>query len=220
MEQHYIDYISVNKSDNELNKEDIKDLFSSSIDIVNPILDNIYWLDAICSFLNLSNKVSQTKIAKMIGMSQLGVSKRMRASIKKMKQYLMKPEVDSMIIKADLETIIPIDKMEVFLMYYNIGSFSMVSKIINHKNGSVRNNIVIIMVMFDNILSSTNNQEFLSSLDYSFVAYHKEAMLTNRNHTIEVKNTVKRYYDYINIIMKSTNYSTYQCKLYDKERIC
>lgn len=220
MEQHYMDYISVNGTSNELNKEDIKDLFNSSIDIVNPILDNIYWLDAICSFLNLSNKVPQTKIANMIGMSQLGVSKRMRASIKKMRQYLMKPEADSTIVKSDLENIIPIDKMEVFLMYYNIGSFSMVSKILNHKNGSVRNNIIVIINMFENILSSTNNQEFLSAFDYSLVIYHKNAMLSNRNHIIEVKNTIKRYYDYIYMIMKSTNYSTYQCKLYDKDRIC
>ena len=64
MDNSYMDYLST--LDRQESGEGIKDLFKDHFDIIRPLLNDVYWVDAFTAYLNYTCGVSQTKIGELV----------------------------------------------------------------------------------------------------------------------------------------------------------
>jgi len=211
MDNSYIDYLST--LDKQEPGETIKDLFREHFDLIRPILNNVYWVDATTSYLNYTCGVSQVRTGQLINMSQLGVSRRARACIKKLSMYLDRPENDSDIVKRDLRILFEESFIEPLTLYYFISSFSLINKITG--NVFFRNKIITARAYLDQLQQCKNENEFLESVKYN----KREIVQTIKNGGFKkLYGLVVRYNSYFSLLLKTNTYSHYQSKLYDDKR--
>lgn len=129
----YWDYVSVTRSNPEDKKE--KDPFKETIketfqDLL-PYVNQLYWANAVVIYLNAYLGISQTKIAKLLGISQFGVSKRYRASKNKLKFVMTKPIKDRNKLSSSLNTLLPSEYAEPIIVFYSFNLISITCRTIN-----------------------------------------------------------------------------------------
>lgn len=211
MDNSYMDYLST--LDRQESGEGIKDLFKDHFDIIRPLLNDVYWVDAFTAYLNYTCGVSQTKIGKLVNMSQLGVSRRARSCIKKLSLHLEKPEKNSDKVKKDLAIIFDESFIEPLALYYFISSFSLINRITG--NVFFRNKIISAKEYMDKLQSCKNKKDFIKALKYN----KKEIIKRIEKGGFErLYAMVVRYNTYFGTLLKTNTYSHYQSKLYDDKR--
>jgi len=130
--KNYWDYVSVRANNNQ-KKE--KDPFKSALmdtfpDIAEKIIDKLFWVNAMVLYLNVYCGLSQTNIAKLLNISQFGVSKRYRSSKNKIKIILNRPIHSNDKLRELLEKFFPNKEIEPIIVFYSIGLFSMTNRIL------------------------------------------------------------------------------------------
>lgn len=195
---NYWDYISV--CDQREGVETLKDLAKDSFPLFKTYLDELYYIEANFIYMNLVLDIPQQTIAGLFGVSQLGVSKRVRGGVKKIQTTLKKPEQNRNRIRKDLELIVPKCHLEIAVLYYQMKTFSLVSDVTRVSNSGVKNKI-------NNILDS---MKILSNGDEETVRrIYRKMHSRNCEDWMLVSDTADRYYKYFNILLSSYNYGDY-----------
>ena len=131
--KNYWDYVSVKGQDEEDKRE--KDPFKSALketfpDIADKIIDKLFWVNAMVLYLNVYCELSQTNIAKLLNISQFGVSKRYRSSKNKIKFIMNKPIHSHSKLRELLQKFFSKRDVEILVVFYSVGLFSMTNRIL------------------------------------------------------------------------------------------
>lgn len=113
-------FIDFNEVEFESN---LKDLFSNSFQFLKPLLDELHWVTANCVYLNLVCGLQQSEVAKILGISQFAVSKRVRGGILKLKSLLMRPESGDRVF-LDLGLVLPSGSLDIMVLLYFYRTYS------------------------------------------------------------------------------------------------
>jgi len=212
----YWDYVSVNKSDDG-NREGIKDLIKDSFLTVVPYLNQLYWVDAIVFYMNAYLDIPQVKIAEILGLSQFGVSKRYRSSIKKLKSVFNKPFKDTGILIDRLGVILPESYIEKIILYYFFTTFSLSAKMSGDMSPS---SVVLKINKITDVLveyaEADTKEQFIS-----LVKKYKPDMIDKDLDNLDWEvyyTTVVKLLRYINTLKSTHSYGSYIFKINDKKR--
>lgn len=218
-ESSYWDYISTQEIRTEGDFH-IKDLIKDAYNVALPLIHQLMYIESDFVYLNLVCGIPQTTIAEMYGLSQLGVSKRVRGGVKKMKHVLEIPEEDLNRVKADFYNLLPIRCREVAYLYYKYRIYVIVSQITGEKPANIRNivsdTIQILKAFLDSKgkvcarLTENPYDEFLDKKAYR-KKLQDETMLD-----IELVKAEK-YLKYFDDIQNQHNYGNYHFKAQSRD---
>lgn len=127
----YWDWVSSQDLIDYTDKEDIRELLKQSFTYINPYLDKLFWVEANAIYLNQIYDVAQVEIAKYLGISQLGVSKRVRSGIRKLKLRLLLSNTDLRTLRADLSQIFTGELLEYATLLCKVQSVGVTNRILN-----------------------------------------------------------------------------------------
>lgn len=202
-------------------EESIKDLFQSAFRFIEPFMTELFWIDQNFLYLNLVCGTPQQKIANMFGVSQLGVSKRVRSAIKKIRWKITKPEKDLNKLYDILWTILPADAVECMVMYYQYGTYSIVSEISLTKGFKTKIFYAQSMETLDlvaNIQSKNDLIKIVSRIKSSKIDYVKRIEIIQSMDLFLFQEKIKQLKTYYENINKHVKYSEYSWKKKDGTR--
>lgn len=202
-------------------EESIKDLFSSAFRFAEPYISELFWVDQNFMYLNLVCGTPQHKIAEMFGVSQIGVSKRVRSSIKKIKWIILKPEKNIEIVSDYLSLFLSNESLEVAILYYQYGTYSVVSKLSLARDFNIRNSIsrtINIMNSIAKSISPNDVIELIKKNSTSNLDFHKKLAGFNDIGYDYYKVKIDQYLKYFKNVQKHVKYSSYSWKKYDGTR--
>ena len=116
---NYWDWISIQDKQDYTDREDFASVAKDCLEQLTPMLDKMVWVDANIIYLNKVYDIPQHRIAEYLGISQYGVSKRLRKAMERLKVKVKCPEGDY--LKAQRE------------LGVAFGSLSMVSSLYGEK---------------------------------------------------------------------------------------
>lgn len=232
MDETTLDYLANLSQDQE--GETLKDLMREHYDIFRPYLDSLFHVEANCIYLNLICGVPQTKIGEVLGISQYGVSKRVRGGLNKLIHLVKIPETNRVILRQDFETLLPRNKSEVLFLYYFLRTFALVSRIMR-----VDPNIINTMVLksVEDLLRYSQCDN-LKSFMVAYLETHEikspslKALSVNHPDHFQFLDSLRsdgskyeqlviasaRYYKYISGLLTYSSYGDYTFKLFDQKR--
>jgi hypothetical protein len=213
-ETEFWDYVS--SMTQKQHEDTIKDLFSASFHFIKPTLDRLCWIDSNYLYMNLVCGVSQVKIAEVFGVSQLGVSKRIRTAVRKIRNEFKKPEVDPNQVRRDLSMLVDRNYLETAVIYYQVKTFSVTSKIVGGvKEGSIR----IRMINVTDQLAVMSKMDDLKSLKEAVRGVNPlkvNQVLQRLDSDPEFPDVFTsmafRYHEYFKVIMSMNYYSDFVFK--------
>lgn len=130
----YWDWVSSQDTLDVTDKEDITELLKECYEWIAPYLERMFWVDANVIYLNKIHRVPQRDIGGYLGISQLGVSKRIRSAMKKLKLRVKEPELDLTIVKDELAQILPPAHHSVAMLIYTYQCKSVVIRLLQIRN--------------------------------------------------------------------------------------
>jgi len=212
----YWDYVSVNKNE-DYNKEGVKDLVKDAFLTLVPYLNQLYWVDATVFYMNAYLDIPQVKIAEILGLSQFGVSKRYRSSIKKLKSVFNKPFRDIKVLIDRLGMLLPEDSVEKIILYYSFTTFSLSAKM----SGDVSSSSVVLKInrIIDTLVeyAEAGTKEQFLSLVKKYKPNITDEELKNLNWKVYYT-TVVKLLKYIDVLKSTHSYGSYIFKINDKKR--
>lgn len=232
MEETTLDYLA-NMSRAEMG-DSLKDLMREHYELFKPYLEGLFHVEANCIYLNLVCGVSQTKIGDTMGISQYGVSKRVRGGLNKLSHLLKIPEKDRTVVRSDFNELLVSHKSEVLFLYYFLRTFALTARVLSIDPNIVNSMVLSSMSKLKAYSNCNNLNEFiLAYLDahelkiksfkeleveypahFQFLSYLRD---NPEDYEIRVVNSI-RYHQYLEGLLENSSYGDYTFKLYDKER--
>ena len=204
--------------------ETIKDLLRETFHFIRPSLEELYWVDFNVLYLNKVCGVPQIKVADIMGMSQLGVSKRVRTSVVKVRNLIKRPESDILRVRKDFQMLLAPSLVETLVLYYQVKTFSVVSRILGGvKEGAVRVRVTQALSQLRDLVSQESRPKFLQTLrsirPQRYDALEEQWKLDPQETYDLLSTLARRYLDYLELVFKTGYYSDYVFKIFDKERV-
>ena len=212
-ESSYWDYIS--SLDQAEPRDTIRDLVKEAYPLFLTFLEELFYIEANLIFLNVVHEIAQQEIADNImhgGISQMGVSKRVTAGMKKIKTFSKRPEIDRDIVRSDLRMLLPDYLVEVTQLYYFFKTFALVSELCRLSTSGVRVKILTAIDILEAESKIESEQDLLAvSSKYNIsldVGDMQQIVLFS-----------KRYFDYLKVLTTTYNVGDYTFKgqLIDKD---
>lgn len=127
MEQtgNYWDWVSAQEQRTDEDSEDFTEVLTEAYDTLKPALDSMVWPECNILYLNQIYRVPQRKIGEYIGLSQYGVSKRLRAAIRRLKMKLKCPEQNLTKVRQELSLFLSPANLHSAMSYYYFNSFQI-----------------------------------------------------------------------------------------------
>lgn len=233
METHYIDYLSTLPQD-EMG-DTLKDLMRDNYEFFKHYLDELYHVESNYIYLNLVCGVSQTRIGKMVGVSQYGVSKRISSGLNKLSYLLKIPEKNKSIVKQDLDMLLPLLEADILFNYYFLKTYALTGRVMNIDHNLVNNLVTSGIQILVRLSESDSLGKFISiyleshkitfksindlKVKYPYI-YNKIIHIKDNPDELEMnKLKASRYHNYLKGLLKISSYGDYTFKMYDKERI-
>lgn len=119
--------------------DSVSTLFQSDFDSLRPYLCSLFWVDANVVYLNQGFNVSQMLIADYLGISQLGVSKRLHSAYEKIKFILTKPTQDLSELQSTLSKIVCGKDLYIIISLSNTCSIAITALLLNESRFNVTN---------------------------------------------------------------------------------
>lgn len=126
---NYWDWVSSKDKVDYGDKESIRNLFKDCFENIKPEVMKLFWVDINCLYLNYYYDIPQKQIGKYLGISQLGVCKRLRIGVKKLKTILKQPE-DVSVFKNDVKSFLDQKYFSVITLYYKTRSKAIVASLL------------------------------------------------------------------------------------------
>ncbi len=232
MEEEKLDYL--NNMSREDMGESLKDLMRDHYHLFKPYLEELFHVEANCIYLNTICGVSQTKIGESMGISQYGVSKRVRGGLAKLSHLLKIPEKDKEIVRNDFDLLIASNKSEVLFLYYFLRTFALTSRVLEIDPNIVNSMVLSSMNKLDNYTKCDNINQFIKcyldaqeikvksikELELKYPDNFKVLSDLRDNPSLfeNMKLKAVRYHTYLTGIIDNSSYGDYTFKLFDKER--
>lgn len=216
---NYWDWVStqdINTDGKFLMKDLIKDAYSVAL----PLIQSLMYIESDFIYLNLVCGIPQDTIAKMYGLSQLGVSKRVRSGIKKMKDLLYIPEKNSQVIVKDFYNLLPQRCREVAFLYYKTRVYSVTAQIMVEKPAKIRKIIKDTIKILETFISSKGKiSARLNENPYKEYADKKDYREKLKDDEFRENEIIKaqRYLDYFKKIQAQYNYGNYHFKAQSRD---
>ena len=211
---NYWDYVSVQEQ--QEGEESIKDLLKEAYDFASPFLNNLISYECDMVFMNLVNDVPQTTIAEVFGMSQLGVSKRVRGGISKLKTVMSVPETDKALVRDTLKFLLPSEYATCLTLYYHYKTFSLVADLMQDSSSNVRNWVFNSLDLLQDISKVTSRKDFMQKIiSYKGNDYENDYSEFERLQKLDWETYVyqaERYHKYLANITAQANYGDYLFK--------
>lgn len=213
---YYWDYVSVQEVAEP--NESVRDLMREQFEFTRTLLDAVFWVDSTCLYLNYVCTAPQASVAKLLGISQTGVSKRVRSAVKKISIILKKPESDLNQVRSDLSLFFNFHHVELLCLYYNLASFSVVSKVVNYeKTGTIRVRILTTLAKLNQIASELSDAKTEDEIRSVLGVYlNTDSLSSDDLHRIVT--FTYRYAEYFAVLVSVNSYSTHQFKKFDDMR--
>jgi len=218
---NYWDYIST--LDTRESEEDIRELIKENFQFLKPYLNELFYVEANYIYLNYVFDIPQAKIAELFGVSQYGVSKRIKSALEKINNLFKRPENNRNIVRQDFKNLLPNYLVEIAVIYYFMKTFSITSEITGFTYGNLRNKLYDVINLLDKYSKVKTHQEFVklykrTKKEKNQNIYYMNSLKDKSIFELEVTKA-KRYYDYLNKLIKSSNYGDYTFKRDDKKRL-
>ena len=201
-EQGYWDYVST--LDTVEPRDTIRELVKDAYPLFLTFLDELFFIEANLIFLNIVHEIPQQEIAQVImrgGISQMGVSKRVNAGMKKIKTLIKRPEIDRNIIRTDLKMLLPKQYIEVVQLYYFYKTYAFVSELTGLSTSGVRNRVNEAVKLLE--LEKDLTEETLPAFNLQY------QIKRNVDELLAINRFAERYYDYIKILQSTYNSGDY-----------
>lgn len=232
MEESYLDYLA-NITEADMG-ETLRTLVRDYYDAFKPYLDELIHVEANSIYLNLVCGVSQERIGQLLGISQYGVSKRVRGGLSKLSHLLKIPEKNRSIVKQDFDELLPAHSSEILLLYYFLRTFAITARV-TQLDSNVVNSLVVdsmaTLVSYSDCDNATDViKVYLAShkckfnsiqelkekypVRYAFIVRLKED--ADLHEMMIVKSM--RYKKYLDLLLVNSSYGDYTFKRYDTER--
>lgn len=213
-ESAYWDYVSV--QDQREGEESIKDLLKEAYDFASPFLNNLISYEGDMVYLNLVSDVSQTNISDIYGLSQLGVSKRVRSGINKLKTIMSIPETDKNIVREHFQFLLPSSISVFAILYYHYKTYSIVTDLMQESPSNVCNWVNYSIQILDEVRNIKTRQEFVNYM-ISLKQYEYEQDFSKYRDMIKADFEdytflAEKYYNYLTLITAQYNYGDYTFK--------
>lgn len=208
---NYFDWVaSQGKVIDYTDKESIKTLLKDCFPFIKPHLDNLFWVEANSIYLNIVHYIPQTTIAEYLRVSQLGISKRIRSGIKKLKLRLMKPENNMRIVRQDFLELFTLDIAQVIIAYYQMHNISMLSRIYHAKNNEIRSKINRAYIQLE-LINAGKVEDYISFVQ----PQHPLAVVDNFE---SLQRVCQKYYSYFQEVKSLGTVGDFLFKRNDRKR--
>ncbi len=202
-------------------EETIKDLFSSAFRFAESYISELFWVDQNFLYLNLVCNTPQHQIAQMFGVSQIGVSKRVRSSVKKIKWVILKPEKNVEKLMDNLSFFLSHNHLEAAVLYYQYGTYSIVSKLIAIEDFNVRNSVtksIQLMSQISKMKSPDEMYPLIKKSSSTTLEFHQKINKFKEKDFDSYLVKINQYLQYFEGIQKHFSYANYAWKVYDRRR--
>jgi len=218
---NYWDYIST--LDNADMEEPLKELIKEAFKFFNPYLNELFYIEANYIYLNYVWDLPQALIGDLFGVSQYGVSKRIKSGVGKINTIFKRPENDRNIVRQDFKSLLPDEVVELVVLYYFLKTFSLVVSLTDISYGNMRNKINSIIEHLKSYTEAKTVQEYIKVyqevnkgfIDKLYIDTLRANDMFFRNEQVKTK----RYYDYLSELITSHNYGDYLFKRDDDKRL-
>ena len=129
---NYWDWISIQDKQDYTDREDFASVAKDCLEQLTPMLDKMVWVDANIIYLNKVYDIPQHRIAEYLGISQYGVSKRLRKAMERLKVKVKCPEGDYLKAQRELGVAFGSSLGEIMCLYL-FNTLSMVSSLYGEK---------------------------------------------------------------------------------------
>ncbi len=232
MEQAYLDYLT-HISTEEIG-DTLKTLVRDHYDSFKPYLDELYHVEANYIYLNVVCGVSQTNIAKTVGVSQYGVSKRVTGGFKKLEYLLKIPEKNRPLVKTDFEGMLPPHMSETLFNYYFLRTFALTARVLDLDPNVVNVTVSEAIEYLDRYANCRDLSEIIrvyldankcvfksiKDLEKNYPDCYKRICYFRENPEQAEMTVIRaaRYSDYLSGLIKNSSYGDYTFKLFDQKR--
>lgn len=218
---NYWDYIST--LDNKEMEEPLRELIKESFKFFNPYLNELFYIEANYIYLNYVWELPQALIGDLFGVSQYGVSKRIKSGLGKINTIFKRPENDRNIVRQDFKCLFQDDLVEILVLYYFMKTFSLVVSLTDISYGNMRNKVNAVIKYLKDYSEAENVQAFIrvytNIQDKNIDKLYIETLKNNDSFFINERVKTKRYYDYLSELIKTHNYGDYLFKRDDDKRL-
>lgn len=229
--ENYWDWVSSQEIVTPEDKEDIRTLIKDCFDFVKPYLDELMWVEANIIYLNYVHDVPQSTIARMIGITQLGVSKRLHSGIRKLKIVISRPTKDSREVLEFFRGIYSDRDANILLQYYFFKTYSLTSVLCGISITRVREIVLDCVKRLKRLLEvqSCENSKLVKEIKkcrgVEFIPtshINKETLeLIDRvmdGGAHEFKELADKYHTYLSMLTSSNSFGDYLFKRDEKVR--
>lgn len=135
---NYWDWVSAQNIIEYEGEFQLKDLLKSEFPFVREVLKGMFWVECNTIYLNQVFNISQTEIGHILGISQLGVSKRLRSGKKRLQLYFIKPKESLPEVHKELSQYLDKNELQIALLYYQFHNTTVVASIVNTFNNYIK----------------------------------------------------------------------------------
>ena len=198
--------------------QNIEDLYKTDLPFLLPYLNRIFWVDATLSYLNYGCGAAQSAISKLfkqneLPISQLGVSKRVRASKKKLYTQMLKPTSDLYKVRDLYEALFRnkyfVDKL---ILYYEFGMLNKISEFYGN-NASPQ-----ITSALDHLNKLSKAETYSDFMKITRGDKDRIESLINTLGFYNFMTVIRSHNSFLSHIRNSNSYSSHQFKSFDGRR--
>lgn len=218
---NYWDYVST--LDNKDIEEPLRELVKDAFKFFNPYLNELFYIEANYIYLNYVWDLPQALIGDLFGVSQYGVSKRIKSGVSKINTIFKRPENDRNIVRRDFSNFIADDLVELIVLYYFMKTFSLVVSLIDISYGNMRNKVNTVIRQLESYTEAKTVQEYIKvyqEVNKGFIdKLYLDTLRADHNFFLNERVKAERYYNYLNELIQSHNYGDYLFKRDDGKRL-
>lgn len=125
LKDNYWDWVSSQDQVDYTERDDFATIVKDCLEQLNPYLDKLIWVEANIIYLNKVYDINQTIVGNYLGISQFGVSKRLRKAIERLRVKMTCPEQDHEKARQELLPAFGEDFIGVAMSLYIFNTMSM-----------------------------------------------------------------------------------------------
>lgn len=201
--ENYWDWVSTQDIQDYSNRdESIQELMLQSIDYIMPYLDDLCWVDANIIYLQ-AHKIPQHAIAKYLGISQYGVSKRYHRAMDRLKVKLSRPEANYSTAEQELALAFGKSKGSIMCVYL-FNNLSMVALLYGVKEKFDSIDRIKAFINAQNDFNQILTAQKLQNLNIAELKRKQEyaTIMESKDRILEI---VAKYSKYFELVLKESS---------------
>lgn len=201
LESSYWDYVSSQDLMDYTDAEDMKSLIQSCYSFLEPFITRSVWVECNTILLNQIHNVSQNIIGDYLGISQYGVSKRLKVAIKRLKIKVRIPEQDTSIAKNELSKLFSEENLQIVMSYYLFNSKQFTCYLYNKPDLDIHKIVEILEKMITDRKTGILLGHGLKITD---IGKPDANYILDQSRDVDVKDLAKKYVDYFREIAQNS----------------